>query len=193
MLKHVLNQYIKGALGEVFVDPEAHLEATQTNDDGSQKRSAGLFRELLSMLTVNDQLTFSNLTFKPDIFDILLHPVTLISGSVGRLKLTGLANAYVGGSLTLRVDNLFLLFKVDAGNEMSDPEKAHILKKLYLELQSRVLSDSIVTSLVYKLFNIPYNGDSEAAKKERQVYLSGVKVRPPILSSRRLCLSLIHI
>lgn len=181
MLKHVLNQYIKSAMGELFADPESHLE---TKDQSEEKRS--VFQNLLSILTVQDDIVFSNLSFKPDIFDILLQPVRLISGSVGRLKVGGLMKAYAGGSLTVRIDNLFLLFQVDGLESISDPEKTHILKKLYLELQSKVLSDSIINSLVYKLFNIPYNGDVEAAKKERRVYSAGVKVR----SQRAMCLVL---
>lgn len=173
MLKHLLNQYIKGALNEVFVDPEAHLEGNDRSSDG---HSRGLFKELFAILSSHDSLTFTNLAFKPDIFDVMLHPIKLVSGSLGRLSVNGLTNAYAGGSLTLRADNLFLLFRVEGLDSISDPERTHIMKKLFLELQSKVLSDSIISSLVYKLFNIPYNGDIETANKERKVYLAGLKV-----------------
>lgn len=65
--------------------------------------------------------------------------------------------------------------QVDGLYEISDPEKAHIIKKLFLELQSRVLSDAIISSLVHKLFNIPYTGDTDAARREKKVYLAGLK------------------
>lgn len=109
MIKYFLNQYLKSALAEVFENPDRHFESSE-GSDGAQSR--GFFKDLFSILNAQDELVFKNLLLKPDIFNILLHPLKLVSGSVGRLKVQGLADASNGGQLKLRVDNLFLLLKV---------------------------------------------------------------------------------
>ena len=171
MIKHILTQYLKSLLKEIFISPEKQLEIVSKEESPTKN----IFKRLYQILSEQNELVFNTLAIKPDIFHIVCYPLKLVSGSVGRLKISGLSNAYVGGSLSLRIDNLFLLFHVD-DDDLCDPEKEHILKKLYLEIQSKVLSDEIITALVYKLFNIPYNGDMKTAKKDRKVYNAFIKV-----------------
>jgi hypothetical protein len=168
MLKRIISQFLKSSLTEIFENGDTALQ------------SGDLFAYFSST-------TAQNLTFRRDLFDTWLYPVRLLSGSVGRLRVDGLAEAALGGALKIRVDNVFLLFAVDGAG---DPEYAHILKKLRLEMQPKKISDAIIRSLVHRLFGIPEVGEGREARQQKKMFLIAVKF---LLRNVQLTIKNIHI
>ena len=115
MLKSLVNKYLKAALDELFID------------GGNVSMSMG------SDLFSDSSINLSSLTFRSDLFDIYLQPLRLVSGSLGKLSVEGLAELALSmGKVRCQVDQVFLLFEVD---DNLDAERVMIMKKLLLELQ----------------------------------------------------------
>ena len=118
MLKAIVNKYLKAALDELFID------------GGNVSMSMG------SDLFSDSSINLSSLTFRSDLFDIYLQPLRLISGSIGKLSIEGLAELALSmGKVRCQVDQVFLLFEAD---DNLDAERVQIMKKLLLELQGNV-------------------------------------------------------
>ena len=118
MLKAIVNKYLKAALDELFID------------GGNVSMSMG------SDLFSDSSINLSSLTFRSDLFDIYLQPLRLISGSIGKLSIEGLAELALSmGKVRCQVDQVLLLFEVD---DNLDAERVQIMKKLLLELQGNV-------------------------------------------------------
>lgn len=124
MLKALVNKYLKAALDELFID------------GGSKNVSMSMGSDLFSDSSIN----LSSLTFRSDLFDLYLQPLRLISGSIGKLSVEGLAELALSmGKVRCQVDQVFLLFEVD---DNLDAERVQIMKKLLLELQGSQLFSS---------------------------------------------------
>lgn len=124
MLKALVNKYLKAALDELFID------------GGSKNVSMSMGSDLFSDSSIN----LSSLTFRSDLFDLYLQPLRLISGSIGKLSVEGLAELALSmGKVRCQVDQVFLLFEVD---DNLDAERVQIMKKLLLELQGSHLVSS---------------------------------------------------
>ena len=86
-----------------------------------------------SDLFSDSSINLSSLTFRSDLFDIYLQPLRLVSGSIGKLSVEGLAELALSmGKVRCQVDQVFLLFEVD---DNLDAERVQVMKKLLLELQ----------------------------------------------------------
>jgi hypothetical protein len=106
MIKTIINKFLKATLDELFIDA------------GNVQISMGadLFSE--------SSIQFKDLTFRPDLFDICLQPIRLISGHLGKLSVDGIAElAFGAGKIRCQIENVFLLFGVD---ESADAEQVYI-------------------------------------------------------------------
>jgi hypothetical protein len=135
MIKRFLAQHLKAVLSELFENADAVFGS-------SLPTTASLFAVLCGTSAPEHPLIL-----KPDIFDIMLQPLRLVSGTVGRVALDGLAQAALGGPLTLRIENVYLLFGIQ---DNCDAGYAHLLKKLLLEMQPKLISDAVVRSLIHR-------------------------------------------
>ena len=138
MLKSLVNRYLKAALDELFID------------GGNVSMSMGM--DLFSDSSIN----LSSLTLRSDLFDIYLQPLRLISGSVGKLSVEGLAELALSmGKVRCQVDQVFLLFEVD---DNLDAERVQVMKKLLLELQgtseaiSSIVLSNTLSDITHTLF-----------------------------------------
>lgn len=118
MLKSILNKTLKAALSELFTNAE---------------QQGGINLSMGNDLFSNSNMNLKNLKLRPDIFDIILQPIHLVSGSLGSFILEGIAELPFGGKLKIHLDEIFLLFEIDTE---IDAERAQILKKILLELTS---------------------------------------------------------
>jgi len=82
MLKSFINKALKAALSELF---------TNSNEGGGVSISMGadLFSE--------SNLNLKNLNMRPDLLDVFLQPLRLVSGHLSSLKLEGIAELAFGG------------------------------------------------------------------------------------------------
>ena len=148
MIKTVINKFLKAALDEVFIDA------------GNVQMSMGA--DLFSESTIH----LKNLTFRPDIFDICLQPLHLISGHLGKFSVDGLAELALGsGKIRCQLENVFLLFGVD---ENADAEQVQVMKKLLLELQGRgPVSRTLLRDLLKKIQGFQASPDPDLRKKRK--------------------------
>jgi N-terminal region of Chorein or VPS13 len=148
MIKTVINKFLKAALDEVFIDA------------GNVQMSMGA--DLFSESTIH----LKNLTFRPDIFDICLQPLRLISGHLGKFSVDGLAELALGsGKIRCQLENVFLLFGVD---ENADAEQVQVMKKLLLELQGRgPISRTLLRDLLKKIQGFQASPDPDLRKKRK--------------------------
>lgn len=148
MIKTVINKFLKAALDEVFIDA------------GNVQMSMGA--DLFSESTIH----LKNLTFRPDIFDICLQPLHLISGHLGKFSVDGLAELALGsGKIRCQLENVFLLFGVD---ENADAEQVQVMKKLLLELQGRgPISRTLLRDLLKKIQGFQASPDPDLRKKRK--------------------------
>jgi N-terminal region of Chorein or VPS13 len=154
MMKTIVNKFLKAALDELFIDA------------GNVQMSMGA--DLFSESTIH----LKNLTFRPDIFDVCLQPLHLISGHLGKLSVDGIAELALGaGKIRCQVENVFLLFGVD---ENADAEQVQVMKKLLLELQGRgPISRSLLRDLMKKIQGFAAGKDPDVRKK-RKLLLKGL-------------------
>ena len=102
-MKSIVNKFMKAILDELFIDA------------GNVQMSMG--PDLFSESTIH----LKNLTFRPDIFDVCLQPLHLISGHLGKLSVDGIAELALGaGKIGCQVENIFLLFGVDENAERTE-------------------------------------------------------------------------
>jgi hypothetical protein len=165
MLKSFINKALKAALNELFTNA-----------------SEGVSLSMGSDLFTDSNLNLKNLIIRPDLFDILLQPLRLVSGQISSLKLEGIAEMAFGGKLRLTVENVFLLFQVD---EDIDAERSQILKKILIEFTSSnsSLPQLLLREILKKVQGYPgkppatgskddgINGD---VKKQRRLLIKGL-------------------
>ena len=153
-MKGIVNKFLKAALHELFVDA------------GNVQMSMGA--DLFSESTIH----LKNLVFRPDIFDVCLQPLHLISGHLGKLSVDGIAElAFGAGKIRCQVENVFLLFGID---ENADAEQVQVMKKLLLELQGRgPISRTVLKDLLQKVQGFPAGKDPDVRKK-RKLLLKGL-------------------
>ena len=75
MIKSVVNQLLKAALSELFI--------TSLKDTVQMSLGSDMFS--------SSNVHLKDLTVRPDIFDACLHPLKLVSGHFGILKVEGVA------------------------------------------------------------------------------------------------------
>lgn len=149
MIKTVINKFIKAALDELFVDaPSVNLSM-----------GADMFSD--------SNINLTNLTFRPDIFDVYAQPFRLISGHVGQLCAEGIAELALGGKLKFQVDNVCLLFGLDT---VADPEKIQTMKKILLELQAAKFSSELLLDLLRRVQGLGPVSEVDLSKKRKVVY-----------------------
>jgi hypothetical protein len=149
MIKTIINKAVRAVLDELFVDaPSVQLSM-----------GADLFSD--------SKLNLSNLTFRPDIFDISMQPFHLVHGHVGSLNMEGIAELALGGKLRFNAQNIYLLFEID---RLADPEKIQNMKKILLELQSSKFSTLILSDLLKKIQGLATSPDNDILKKRKAVY-----------------------
>lgn len=153
-MKSIVNKFMKAILDELFIDA------------GNVQMSMG--PDLFSESTIH----LKNLTFRPDIFDVCLQPLHLISGHLGKLSVDGIAELALGaGKIGCQVENIFLLFGVD---ENADAEQVQVMKKLLVELQGRgPISRTLLRDLMKKIQGFPAGKDPDVRKK-RKLLLKGL-------------------
>jgi hypothetical protein len=147
MIKTIINNAIKAIVDELFVEaPSVQLSI-----------GADLFSD--------SKINLSNLTFRPDIFDISLQPFQLVYGHLGSLNIEGIAELLLGGQLKFQAENIYLLFRID---EQADTEKVQTMKKILIELQTMKFSSVMLFELLRKLqgLNVPPDPDM---KEKRQL------------------------
>lgn len=154
MMRSIVNKFMKAILDELFIDA------------GNVQMSMG--PDLFSESTIH----LKNLTFRPDIFDVCLQPLHLISGHLGKLSVDGIAELALGaGKIGCQVENIFLLFGVD---ENADAEQVQVMKKLLVELQGRgPISRTLLRDLMKKIQGFPAGKDPDVRKK-RKLLLKGL-------------------
>lgn len=148
MLKSFINKALKAALSELFLNANEGVSLSMGSD-----------------LFTDSNLNLKNLIIRPDIFDILLQPLRLVSGQISSLKLEGIAEMAFGGKLRLNVENVFLLFQVD---EEIDAERSQILKKILIEYTSSngSLPQLLLREILKKVQGYPAKPSSTNAKDE---------------------------
>ena len=159
MLKAFLNRAIRTVLDELFVDLE--------HDSGKNFTfNLNLLSGSTSNLLLQDQL------LRPDIFDVLLQPLTLLHGHVSKISVSGLAELASSSrgvaDVTMEVEEVALLFRVDS---CCSAERAQFLKKSLLELQSgRSLPQALVAEVMKKLLgnNSSPSSSSSASTSEQK-------------------------
>ncbi len=115
----------------------------------------------------DSNINLNNLTFRPDIFDVCLQPLKLVSGHLGLLKVEGIAELALGGKLKFNAENCFLLFEVDSN---SDAEYLQSLKKILIELQSDTFPATIVRELMKRIQGFPVGVEQDLKKKRKVMY-----------------------
>lgn len=170
MLKTLVNKYLKAALDELFID------------------GGKVFMSMGTDLFSDSSIDLSNLTFRPDLFDIYLQPLRLISGHLSKLTIEGIAELALSmGKVRCQVDEVFLLFEVD-GN--MDAERAQVLKKLLLELQGRgPIARTLLGDLLKRIQGISTGKDPDM-KKKRKSLLKGLNY---VLKNVMISIKTVHI
>ncbi len=149
MIKTIVNKVLKAALSELFVNaPSVQLSM-----------GADLFSD--------SNINLSNLTFRPDIFDVCLQPLKLVSGHLGSLKVEGIAELALGGKLKFNAENCFLLFNIDT---TSDAEYIQSLKKILIELQSDLFPATVIRELMKRIQGFPMGAELDLKKKRKVMY-----------------------
>lgn len=151
MIKSLVNKYLKAALSELFTD--AGKDSVQLS------MGADLF--------ASSNINLKNLTFRPDIFDAVLHPIRLVSGHLGRLNVEGIAELAIGGKLRIQFDSINLLFAVDSN---ADASRVQFLKKIMVELQTADLQQSLVREILRRIQGFSGGKDPDF-KKKRVLFL----------------------
>ena len=139
MIKRLLNQYLRTILSELFLNAD-----TLTKPQGTDSAGHGDFIDSLSSSYSSSNAPRENLIFRPDVFDISLYPIKLFSGSLGRVIIDGVAEAALGGSLRIRLENLYLLFIVD---DQCNPEYVHVLRKMLIESCSKNIAGDTLENI----------------------------------------------
>ena len=132
MIKSLVHNYLKAALTELFTDTSKENVKLSLGGD----------------LFAKSELSLKNLSIRPDIFDIYLYPLRLVSGNVGKLHITGIAEAIVGGQLNVHMEDMFLLFVVDKN---ADVLQIQLMKKILIELMSKNISQAIFRDILVRL------------------------------------------
>ena len=149
MIKTIINKVLKATLSELFVNaPTVQLSM-----------GADMFSD--------SNVNLSNLAFRPDIFDVVLQPLKLVSGHLGMLKVEGIAELALGGKLKFQAENIFLLFTVDT---TSDAEYMQSLKKILIELQSETFPVVLIRELMKRIQGFPVGPEPDLKKKRKVMY-----------------------
>jgi hypothetical protein len=170
MIRTIINKFLKATLDELFIDA-ANVQMSM---------GADLFSE--------STIQLKDLTFRPDLFDICLQPLRLISGHLGKLSVDGLAElAFGAGKIRCQIENVFLLFGVD---ESADAEQVQIMRKLLLELQGRgPISRTLLRDLLKKLQGFQASKDPDLRKK-RKLLLKGLNY---VFKNLQIVMKTVHI
>lgn len=151
MIKTIINNAVKAVLDEFFLNaPSIQISM-----------GADLFSD--------SKINLSNLTFRPDIFDISLQPFTLVHGHLGSLNIEGVAELALGGQLKFVAENIFLLLKVDKD---CDPEKVQTMKKILIEMQPERFNTIMLADLVRRLQGLSTSPDIDVREKRKVLYKS---------------------
>lgn len=166
MIKRIVHAAFKVILDEAFI--------------GASKDT--LKFDILGGIFTNSSIALKNLDIRPDIFDVCFQPVKLTCGHIGSMKIDGLAEAYLGGVVTIAMDQIYLLFTVDTE---ADAEKIQIIKKLLIELRSQKLSELVVKEILKKMQGLPGDMDHDVHKK-RDMFLRAMEYGCKNISVRKL-------
>jgi hypothetical protein len=166
MIKRLVHATLKALLDEAFVN---------VSKDALKFDIGGIFS--------GSSISFKNLDIRPDFFDVCLHPLKLTCGHLGSLTIEGLAEAYLGGIVTLKMDQLYLVFTVDTAAEA---EKIQIMKKILIELRSQKLSEAVIKEIVKRIQGLPNEVDQDVNKK-RDIFLRAMECKPLFLSFPTQC------
>lgn len=155
MIRAYVNRLVSAAMDELFLNSSSHnLKVSLMGSD--------LFSE--------SSLHWKNLVMRPDIFDIALQPIQLVSGHIGKITIEGITEIAFGGKLTFQAENIFLLFRVD---EEIDAERAQILKKLLIEMKCGSLPQTFIKELLKKIQGFP-NGKNVEFLRKRRLLVKGI-------------------
>mmetsp|Transcript_21463 Transcript_21463/g.31127 ORF Transcript_21463/g.31127 Transcript_21463/m.31127 type:complete len:1650 (-) Transcript_21463:216-5165(-) len=152
-MNRIVNQLLKTALSELFV--------------GSAKDTVQI--NIGSDLFSSSNVNLKNLTIRPDIFDACLHPLKLVSGHLGQLKIEGVAEAALGAPIKVFVENVFLLFTL---SRCDDPEHVQTVKKILLELISNTVSYAIIDNMLRKILGMATDKSSDTNKQRKMIYMA---------------------
>jgi hypothetical protein len=150
-MNRLVNQILKTALSELFVDALKDTVHLSLGDD----------------LFSSSKIHLQNLTLRPDIFDACLHPFKLLSGHLGNLKIEGIAEVALGGSIKISIENVFLLFTISKPN---DALHLQTLKKILLELISNGISHQMVKNLLRKLLGMAPDKSTDTIRQRKLIY-----------------------
>ena len=130
MFKSIVQSYLKTVTSELF-------------EDGNEKMKLNL-----GDLFGKTDLTLTNLTLRPDAFDIGLHPLRLISGHISNLYVQGVAEAFMGGTIQIVIEECYLLFTIDTNTSI---EQIQLMKKLLLEMKYEAGAQSLWRELIQSI------------------------------------------
>ena len=148
MIKRLVNSALKTVLSELFVDAKDVVKIDLLGHD----------------MFSDSKVNLNNLTVRPDIFNVCLHPLRLIFGHIGSIQIEGIAEALMGGStIRVQVDKIYLLLAPDVD---IDAEEVQIQKKLLIELQSGKLGDIIIKEMMKRIQGLPPEKDPELKKQK---------------------------
>lgn len=149
MLKSIINKFIKAVIDEVFLDaPSIQLSL-----------GADLFSD--------SKIHLNNLTFRPDLFDVSLQPLSLSSGFLGSLNVEGIAELALGGKLKVQAEDIFLLFRLELN---PDAEKVQTMKKILIELNSSKFGSNLLSEIIRKLYGYEDLPEIDIKKKRGVLY-----------------------
>ena len=130
MFKSLFQSYLKTITRELFEDGEEKIKLN------------------LGDLFGKTDMTLTNLTLRPDAFDIHLYPLHLVSGHITRLYIQGIAEAFMGGTIQIIIEECYLLFSVDTNISI---EQIQLMKKLLLEMNYELISQRIWRELIQSI------------------------------------------
>ena len=155
MIRRLVNQILRTALSELFLG--------NVKDTVQMSLGSDLFTS--SNVQVND------LIFRPDILDACLHPLKLVWGRLGKLQVEGIAEVALGAPIKVVLENVFLLFTVSDDN---NAEYLHILRKIFLELQSKAQSFGIIKNLLRRILGMSIDKALDS-QTQRKIIFTAIK------------------
>jgi hypothetical protein len=150
-MNRLVNQVLKAALSELFVD--------EVNNAVQLSLGSDLFS--------SSKVHLHDLTLRPDIFDACLHPLKMVYGHLGSLKIEGVAEVALGGTIRVAVENVFLLFNL---TRCDDVEQVHALKKILLELVSTSVSYSMVKNMLRKILGMATHKNTDTTRQKKIIF-----------------------
>jgi len=159
MIRTVINKFLKAVLSELF---------TESGGRDNISLSMGSTSDIFASTSVN----LENLTFRPDIFDVCVHPLHLISGHIGKVAISGIAEALtIGGKVTAQANDIYLLFGIE---QNASAEQIQLLRKLFVELTAgKIHRHNLIKELFKKIQGFQPGADPDI-KKRRKLLMKGL-------------------